>query len=120
MDDPSQHALVVKALHDGLGNCVHWDMKAVERLTKNSELMDWTLPGIRKELISHVRANGGEVVKQVREVREYWKDLHDYYYKVVLPLEGFQHGLFVELILADYEDPDFPVVIIVNAHPQTR
>ena len=43
----------------------------------------------------------------------------EFYYKAVLTIEGFPHGVFVEAVMDD-EDPDCPAVLLVNAHPQRR
>lgn len=53
---------------------------------------------------------------QVRETREEFRN-YRYYYKAILPLDGFNRGVFVEMVLVD-DDPDFPTVALVNAHPQ--
>ncbi len=70
---------------------------------------------IRSLLLNHVRAHP-EAVEQRRERRGYPRD---YWYCVVVPVDGFRHGLFVEIILSD-TDPDYPCVKLVNAHPQRR
>jgi hypothetical protein len=102
MHDPHEHGLVVKALKDGLGNCVVWHMRCADRLLNDSDLQGYTLPFIRKQLIAHVRQHGDSVVEQIPETRPNWLDQYSYYYKVILPLGGFKHGLFVEMRLADY------------------
>ena len=53
-------------------------------------------------------------MRQVAEKRPEYQD-RPFYYKVVLPLADLPRGLFVEIVLDD-EDPDLPVVRIVNAH----
>ncbi len=52
----------------------------------------------------------------MRETRTEYRQ-HDFYYKVIIPVEEFPRGLFVELILVD-ADPEVPTVQIVNAHEQ--
>jgi hypothetical protein len=47
--------------------------------------------------------------------------VRDFWFRIVLPVPGFAHGLFVELVLEDDDpDPDVPGVVIVNAHEQRR
>jgi hypothetical protein len=59
---------------------------------------------------------GGRQIKQVVEDRPDFKGQYDFYYKVILLLDDFPRGLFVEMVLVD-EDPDCPCVALVNAHP---
>ena len=65
-------------------------------------------------------ADPGSIVKQVPEKREGWRDKYRYYYKVVLPVTGFKHGLFVEMRLTGDDEPDFPEVTFVRAHAQRK
>jgi hypothetical protein len=56
------------------------------------------------------------LVEQRRETREEWRGEHDFWYRVILTLDGFPRGYFVEIVLAD-EDSDCPTVSLVNSHP---
>ncbi len=118
MHDPQEHALVCKALRDGLTNCVAWDGKSAERVRQDVDLQGLTPKGLRQELIQHVRSSGDDVVIQVKETREPYCNIYGYYYKVILPLAGFRHGVFVEMRLTGDDDHDFPEVTLVNAHRQ--
>jgi hypothetical protein len=120
MDHPEEHALVVKALRDGLGGGVNWDAKAVRLLFDDSDLQGITPKAVRDGLIAYVRAHGGSVVKQKRETREGHRDRYDYVYFTILPFEGFRHGLFIEMRLTDGDDPEFPVVTIVRVHREHK
>ncbi len=120
MDDPKEHALVVKALSEGLGGCVEWDEKSAERVRNDSDLQCLSPRYIRAEVIRYVKAQGGQVVQQIQEKRDHWKDLYAFYYKIILPMQGFKHGLFVEIRLTGDDDLDFPEVTLVGAHPQRR
>ena len=115
MHDLRQLALLLKALQSGLSNCVEWDEKAARRVRGDPDLYGLTPTAIKKELLDFV---GGGEVRQVKETRERWKDLYDFYYKAIIPLDGFPHGLFVEIRLSD-DDEDYPEVLLVNAHVQT-
>ena len=116
MSNPADLALVVKAVHSGLGGCVEWDVKVTARLKPELALHELTIRMVRSEVIQHVQS-GGEVF-QVKETREGWKDRRDYWYKVIVPMPAiFTKGLFVELELVN-SDPDFPEVSLVNAHEQ--
>jgi hypothetical protein len=117
MEDPAEHALVVKALIDGLGGCVEWDEKEARLVIEQYALN----PGhIRRETIRYVRAMGGGVVEQRNERRHHWADLYRFYYMVILPYAGFRDGLFVEMRLTGEDDPEFPEVTLVRAHPEIK
>ncbi len=114
--DPEEHSLVFKALTSGLSNCVTWASDALtQRIRQAPDMLGWTPPEIRREVLAYVRFGGQ--VKQVIETREGHRTHYRFYYKIILPIPDFQHGLFVEMRLID-EDPEFPCVEIVNVHPQ--
>jgi hypothetical protein len=79
------------------------------------ELQGLTPEGIKQEVIAFIK-NGGDI-QQREEKRPEYSGEREFFYKVIVPLEGFAHGLFVECILGD-DDPDVPTVYLVNAHPQ--
>lgn len=120
MDDPGEHALVVKAVCDCLGGCFEWDDKCAMTALGNPDNKGYLPRFIRREVAEYVRKTGGSVVIQVREERPNWRDNLAFYYKVILPLPEFKCGLFVEVRLTGVDDPDFPEVTIVSAHSQTR
>jgi hypothetical protein len=62
---------------------------------------------------------GGGSIEQVVEKRPEWKGEYRFYYKAILPINGFPHGVFVEIVLED-SDPDLPSVLLVSSHPQRR
>ena len=106
IDDPDEHALVVKALQDGLGNCVIWHEKGAQLVRDDTALRGVTPEFILRAVIQLVRTatSPSSVVRQVAEKREGWRDHYRFYYKVILPVMGFKHGLFVEMRLTD-DDP---------------
>jgi hypothetical protein len=116
MSNPEELAMVVKAIKSGLGGCVEWHEREVDRIEVEMLRHGLTLPVIRKSLVQHVR-NGGEVF-QVKEERERRKDRRDYYYKTFVPMPDlFPKGLFVEMEIVN-TDPEFPEIRILNAHEQ--
>lgn len=116
MDRADLHALVLKALTSDLTNCVFWkDDRTMQRVRDDPSLLGLSPACIRKELIDYVKAGGG--VRQVVETREEYLHDHSFYYKAIIPLDGFPQGVFVELVLTD-DDPDVPMVALVSAHPQ--
>ncbi len=93
MDDPKEHALVAKALSEGLGGCVEWDEKSADRVRNDPDLQGLSPRYIREEVIRYVRAQGGQVVQQVREKRENWKDLFEFRTFLGLKVPGDVAGL---------------------------
>jgi len=119
MMDPNAHRLVVQALTCTLSNCVEW----VTDREANRVRLDPANQGLGPEEIKsllrdYVRAHGESCIEQLREARENWRNRRAYWYRVIVPVMGFPHGLFVEMELLD-ADPDVPVVAILNAHPGT-
>jgi hypothetical protein len=101
-----------------LGNCVLWGARCARIVRENLDLKGLTPSFIKTELIAYVRKNGSAVVEQIQETRENWVGRYRYWYKVILPLDEFKFGLFVEMRLTGCDDPDFPEVTLVNSHPQ--
>lgn len=114
--DPAEHALVVSAITCGVTGCCEWDDKGARRFRSSPPLPGLTPEGAKDELVNHVN-KGGDVV-QVDETRPEYND-RPFYYKVIVPVAGLRHGLFIEIVLDD-DDPDLPAVRIVNCHEQTR
>jgi hypothetical protein len=120
MDDPTEHALVIKAFANARGSrryvtgYVEWidDRAAAIAREKLAELAGLTPEAIRTMAIDLV--NDGLEVIQSRETRETWSEFR-FKYIVKIPLEGIPSRVFVELRLND-SDPDDPVVHIVSAH----
>jgi hypothetical protein len=119
MPDPAEHGLVVKALCDGEDGCLEWDGSAARRVVESSDMQGLTPRYIKRRVIEFIRTNGESAVEQRPETRENWKDKYKYWYKIILPEHGFKRGVFVEIILS-WNDPDFPELTIVNAHPELR
>ena len=114
--EPTEHALVVYAITCGVGGCCEWDEQAAKRFRSSPPLPGLTPEGVKEELVDYVR-QGGDVV-QIDEARQEYND-RPFYYKVILPVNGLRHGLFIEVVVDD-DDPDLPAVRIVNSHEQTR
>jgi hypothetical protein len=116
MSNPTELALVRKAIVSGLGGCVEWDARVIDRLAAELDQHGLKLNDVRRELIEYVRS-GGDVI-QVKEVRTLWVDRRDFWYKVIVPMPNlFKKGMFVEMELLD-DDPDLPEVGLLNAHEQ--
>jgi hypothetical protein len=120
MHDPAEHGLVVKAICDSLGGCFEWDERAVRRILDDPDMRGLTPKYLRRKVIEFGTAQGGAVVKQNLETRDPWQADFKYYYKVILPESGFKHGVFVEMVLSDGDDPELPEVTLVGAHPQRK
>ncbi len=112
--DPVELELVRKAITLAhITGCCEWDERAARRLRGQPPVPGMTPEGVKGLLHHFVGVEGGEV-RQIPEKRPEYQD-RPFYYKVIIPLEGLARGLFVEVVLDD-EDPDLPVVRIVNAH----
>ena len=120
MHDPWEHALVCKALRDGLGGCVEWAESGANRVREDPDLRGLTPEFPKREVIAYIRSQEDSKVVQVKEEREPYRDRYRFYYKVILPMADFRHGIFIEMILTSDDDPDYPEVTLVNAHPQRR
>src|SRR5262249_15953163 len=104
--DAEAHRLVVQALSCTLSNCGEWvngkEGKGVQSDAANQGLS----PEEINELVrAYVRLRGPGCIEQLREDRENWRHLREYWYRVIVPIKGFPRGLFVEMELLD-EDPD--------------
>lgn len=117
--DPTAHRLVVQALTCTLSNCVVWVNDRTANRVRSDPANRGLRPGeITQLLREFVRISDPACVEQKHEEREGWKDRRDYWYRVIVPIDGFPRGLFVELELLD-DDPDVPIVALLNAHPCT-
>jgi hypothetical protein len=117
--DAEAHKLVVQALICTLSNCVEWINDSEMHRVRTDPANRGLRPGEIKRLVrEYVRVTGPQCVEQFHETRENYRNKREYWYRVMVPMDGFPHGLFVELELLD-DDPDFPVVALLNAHPGT-
>ena len=117
--DPNAHRLVCQALTCNLSNCVEWINERAANRVRSDPVNQGLTPGeIKRLLREFIRVNGPACLEQKREEREGWKDRRDYWYRVIVAVPGFPHGLFVELELLD-DDPEVPIVVLLNAHPYT-
>ena len=118
MDDPEELRLVEEVLKEGLSGCVEWDGRSAEKVRGDRELLGLTPEWIKSEVIRSVRS-GRARIKQKPEKRPEYRIHYRFYYKVVLRHRDFRHGLFVEIRLVD-DDREYPQVLLVNAHPQSK
>ncbi len=116
-EDARELALVEKAIRSGLSNCFDWaDDKILARVRSEPSLQGLTPEYIKRRLHAFIAKEGGRI-DQRKEEREYWKDRQRFWYRAVIPEDGFPRGIFVEIILVD-DDDDCPVVALANAHSQ--
>jgi hypothetical protein len=120
MHDAEEHSLVCKAVRDCLGGCFDWDERGATLTRQDSELEGLTPEFLRREVSRHVCSVGDLEIIQVPENCEGYRDDYRFYYKVILPIDGFRHGIFVEMRLTGSDDPDYPEVTIVRAHLQRK
>ena len=96
--------------------CCEWHERAEKRVQADPDLHDYSPTAIRELTFDFVAAGG--TIQQIKEQRSEYAEF-EYYYKLILPVPDFTHGLFVEIRLVD-ADPDCPSVHLVNAHPQRK
>jgi|SRR5579884_3040234 len=118
MDEATQLELVRRAITCGVTGCCLWDRRADQRARSDRGLAGLDPEEITGRLQVYVRAHP-EAVRARQETREEYRGAYDFWFRVIVPVHEFRHGLFVELILVD-PDPELPVVWIVNAHEQRR
>ncbi len=120
MDDPCEHALVMKAFASARGvwgyvaGYVEWidDNAIAIARSKLADLDGLTPEEVRKMSIDLV--NDGLEVIQSRETRDNWAEF-PFKYFVRMPIDGVPWRVYVEFRLND-SDPDDPAVHIVSAH----
>src|SRR5437868_291649 len=106
MSDAAELALVIQAIKCGVTGCCEWDDRATRRILADQDLQAFTPDGIRA-LLQEFVANKGSI-QQVPETRPEYSDRR-FYYKAVLSVPEFRHGLFVEIVVDD-DDPELPAV----------
>src|SRR4051812_32631286 len=101
MSDAAELDLVRRAICQAktTTGCCEWDARAAERLRQDrTALGGLTLQAVKSALIDFIIA-GGEI-RQVAEIRPEYND-RGYYYKAVVAVPGYRHGLFVEIVLSE-------------------
>jgi hypothetical protein len=116
VSDADELKLVRQAIISRVTGDSERDDRAARRVRRDRQLEGLTPEGI-KSLCQGFVANGG-AVKQKKEKRPEYSHRR-FYYTVIIPLDEFLHGLFIEIELTD-EDALTPAVRIVNAHEQKR
>jgi hypothetical protein len=117
-DTLARIALVRLAASSGLSNCFDWiDSEVALRVSGDPANQGFTAITIR-QLAQAWIVGGGEIREWV-ENRENWIHRREFWYSITVNIDGFPRGEFVEMELVD-NDPEFPVVALLNAHPQVR
>jgi hypothetical protein len=119
MDVEIQLQLVRAAITSRTRGCCEWDDKAAARSRSDRGLDGLTPEAIRELLQEYVRKHP-ETVTARKETRPEYCGVRDFWFRVILPVDGMKHGLFVELVLEDDPDPEIPGVVIVSVHEQRR
>lgn len=118
MPNPPRLDLVYKAIRAGIFGQIEWKSEAENRVLDDPEMQLFSTKTIRGLLREFVR-DGGQI--EVRNQRfELWLQEdpdNPYWYRAVIPVPEFPQGLFVELIITEYDEQD-PWVLIVSSHPQ--
>ena len=110
--------LVHKAICAGIFGNIEWKPDAYARVRADAAMQGVTPEAIRQTLREFVKEGGQlDIRHEIREEKRAEDPDNPYWYRAVIPLPEFAHGLFVELVLLDYDEQE-PFVLIVNAHPQ--
>jgi hypothetical protein len=67
-----------------------------------------------KELHDYEQAGG--TIDQQAETRELWRTLHDFHYDLRQPIGGRLIYVETRLIYRNADDPDDPIIDVVNIH----
>ena len=114
MPDPDDVDLVRKAiLSRTTGDC-RWKESLAERIRSDRSFMALTPEAITALMRDYI-GRGGQIDRKADHHPE--EHSQDYWYRVIVPVEAFPHGLFVKIILID-DDPEAPAVRIVSVHEQ--
>ena len=79
------------------------------------ELPDHSHRELGRLLYEHVKANGCTCVDEQVETREQWR-CHPFHHDIRLPVAGRLIYFETRLIYRDPDDPDDPLIWVVNAH----
>jgi hypothetical protein len=89
-------------------------MKDADRWLRD-ELPDHSHRELGRLLYEHVKANGCTCVDEQVETREQWGD-HAFHHDLRLRVAGRLIYFETRLIYRDPDDPDNPLIWVVNAH----
>ncbi len=110
--------LVHKAIGAGIFGNIEWKPESYARVRADAEMQGYTPEAVRLLLRQHVLAGNLLSIRQeTREERCAEDPDNPYWYRAIIPVSEFPKGLFVEVVLIDYDESE-PFVMIVNAHPQ--
>ncbi len=120
MDEPFEHSLVCEAFafargaRGYVGGYVEWrDDKTIQLAREKLADLDGLTPEAVRIMSIDFVCDGGKIT-QSKETRKEWLD-RPFKYEIILPLDGFPSGVYVEVKIND-EDPKNPSVHIVSAH----
>jgi hypothetical protein len=80
------------------------------------ELPDLSVRELGRLLCEHVQANGCSCVDEQVETREQWRDLHAFHHDIRMRIAGRLIYFETRLIYRKPDDPDDPLIRVVNAH----
>jgi hypothetical protein len=81
-----------------------------------AELPDYPPKELGRLLYEYVEANGCSCMDEQVETREGWRDLHPFHHDIRMPVAGRLIYFETRLIYRDPDDPDDPLIQVVNAH----
>ena len=114
-DDPV--SLVRVAILSGVTGCFEFkNDKTAEITQRNFSDIGLTPRQLKRLVVEYVY--GGGAIDLKKEIRPEYRD-YECWFRVRIPWPGEWRKVFVEMVLED-PDPDFPSVLIVNAHWNTE
>ena len=120
MDESELIELVRKAigLHETTGCLEYMSDKLRNRIQGDPELQVIGTPEELKKLLVRHNAAGGSIDCR-RETREEYLERREFWFRVLVEIDGYPRPLFFELELTD-DDVDYPSARILNVHFSSR
>jgi hypothetical protein len=113
--------LIHAAAASNLSNCFDWLDDIVQRnVRQRDDLRGLTLSTIKRLAREWIADHNGRIYERPGS-RPVDSGRRDYWYYVIVPVnstDDFPRGLFVEMELEEPYDTEFPVVYLLNAHPE--
>jgi hypothetical protein len=114
---PARPDLVHAAILAGEMGYIQFSDSAYRCLCEDADLRGITSRGIRMALRDLISQGGSCTTRN--ETRQEWLASypdHPYWYRALVPWDGFRRGIFVEILLVDEEIPFVEVVSIHRQH----
>jgi len=115
MTPEEEMELVLHAIRETASGYLIWERREENRVRRELTPQNITSEAVRFLLQDFVRS--GNPIEARKEERPHWMDRRERWYCAIIPIDKLANGLFVEFWLMN-DEPDNPIVEIVNAHPE--